>query len=183
MLSKIHLDIVDNIKKTYPFLKVVLEHKMPRTILRLDIYLPDISLAIEIQGIQHYEMNSFFHKDSSSFLEANLRDKEKKAIAANNNIDILYIKYNQKKYLDIVFSKINSRILEMEEDDIMFINSTRYSFEDIEKLICPMCKNRFDFKNAVHGTFGKILFDECCGRRFILIEEGDQYFSTTEKIL
>ena len=183
MLSKIHLDIVDNIKKAYPFLKVVLEHKMPRTILRLDIYLPDISLAIEIQGIQHYEMNSFFHKDSSSFLEANLRDKEKRAIAANNNIDILYIKYNQKKYLDIVFSKINSRILEMEEDDIMFINSTRYSFEDIEKLICPICKNRFDFRAGTHEFLGKILFDECCGRRFILIEEGDQYFSTTEKIL
>lgn len=103
--------IVDSIKKTYPFLKIVLEYKMPKTILRIDIYLPDISLGIEIQGIQHYQMNSFFHKDSSSFLEANLRDKEKKAIAANNNIDILYIKYNQKKYLDIVFSKINGRIL------------------------------------------------------------------------
>ena len=182
MLSKIHLDIIDNIKKAYPFLRVILEHKMPRTALRLDIYLPDISLAIEIQGIQHYEMNSFFHKDSSSFLEANLRDKEKRAIANNNNIDILYIKYNQKKYLDIVFSKINSRILEMEEDDIMFVGSTRYSSDEIEKLICPMCKNRFDFKSITHDFLGKILFDECCGRRFILIEEDNQYFSTTEKI-
>lgn len=183
MLSKIHLDIVNGIKKNYPFLKIILEHKMPRTILRLDIYLPDISLAIEIQGIQHYEMNSFFYKDSSSFLEANLRDKEKKAIAANNNIEILYIKYDQKKYLDMVFLKINSRILEMEEDDIVFVNSTRYFSNDVDKLICPICKNRFDFKNAVHDYLGKILFDECCGRKFILIEEGDQYFSTTEKIL
>lgn len=182
MLSKMHLDIVNNIKKNYPFLKIILEYKMPRTILRLDIYLPDISLAIEIQGIQHYEMNSFFHKDSSGFLEANLRDKEKKSIAISNDIEILYIKYNQNKYLDVVFLKINSRILEMEEDDITFINSTRYSFNDVERLICPMCKNRFDFKNAVHDYFGKILFDECCGRRFILIEKGDEYFSTTEKI-
>ncbi len=55
----------------------------------LDFYLPDYSVGIECQGIQHFEpIERFGGKDS--FIECQKRDKKKKALCEENGIKLLY---------------------------------------------------------------------------------------------
>ena len=184
MLSNLHLKIIDFIVLKYSFLKIEKEYKINRSQLRLDIYLPDLKLGIEIQGIQHYKQNDFFHKNSSSFLESNLRDREKYLLALNNGITILYIKFDDKNPIEKIKKNIDKRILLMEEeDDILYISNRFHHKDKIQFLTCPICKNRLDFKEKYSEKYGEVLSDDCCGRRFMLLESStDEYMTTTEKI-
>jgi len=176
MLSVVHLQVIDFIKKEYPFLKMSLEFQIPKTRLRIDIFLPDISLAIEIQGIQHYEYSDFFHKNQLSFMESNIRDIEKKKTCKKMNIEILYIKYDCKNFLKKVSLKIREKISKMEEHKMIpFTDNVCYGVDEVSDLVCPICKNELDFSSKN--------FDSCCGRDFILIEDGnDGYYATSKKI-
>jgi hypothetical protein len=183
MLSFLHLEIIDFISLNYPFLKIEKEYRIKKSKLRLDIYLPDISLGIEIQGIQHYEQNQFFHKTSNSFLESNLRDREKYLLSINNGIFVLYVKYNEEDPLKKIKATINRRISLMEYDnDIMYIANRFHNEDEIDRLVCPVCRNRFDFKNEFSKEYGETFSDVCCGRKFILVNSGDKYMTITEKI-
>lgn len=59
---------------------------------RYDIYIPSFRLAIEYQGQQHYEEIDFFGPLS----EIQERDKRKKELSDENNVNILYWKYDEK---------------------------------------------------------------------------------------
>lgn len=172
MLSVLHLETIEILKNNFPFLRIITEHKVPNSNLRFDIFLPDISLAIEIQGIQHYEMNSFFYADSSKFLESNLRDRDKKSLALKFGVEVFYLKYDEKNYLSLILKKIEDSIRNMEDEDIIIsFDNTAYSSSEIERLCCPICKNRFQWKNEVDNVLGEIKYDDCCGRRFILFKK------------
>ena len=176
MLSSIHLGVIDFIKKEFPFLKLSLEFQIPKTKLRIDIFLPDIDLAIEIQGIQHYEYSEFFHKNQLNFMEANIRDVEKNKICKKMNLEILYIRYDCDNFLDRVSAKIKEKISKMEEEKIIpFIDNVCYELDDINYLVCPICKNELDFSSSNS--------DSCCGRVFTLIKKGkENYYAVSKKI-
>ena len=62
----------------------------------LDFYLPDYNIAIECQGIQHFEPIDFFGGEEK-FDEQIERDRIKYNLCKNNNINIIYysnINYN-----------------------------------------------------------------------------------------
>ena len=67
----------------------------------LDFYLPDLNLAVECQGIQHFEPKDFFGGDDG-LAEIVERDIRKLKKCLSNNIAMLYVvdneKYFQKKY-------------------------------------------------------------------------------------
>lgn len=67
----------------------------------LDFYLPDLNLAIECQGIQHFEPKEFFGGDDG-LAETVERDNRKLKKCLSNNIAMLYVvdneKYFEKKY-------------------------------------------------------------------------------------
>ena len=67
----------------------------------LDFYLPDYNVAIECQGIQHFEPVDFASKgrDNEFFKIVTERDKRKKIICDKNNIPIIYF-HKFKKYYD-----------------------------------------------------------------------------------
>ncbi len=80
--------------------------------MRLDFYLPDYNIAIECQGIQHFEPVDFAGKGkrwaSEVFKKTLIRDKKKKELCEENNIRLLYfsnLKYNYP-YEVIVDEKI-----------------------------------------------------------------------------
>ena len=54
-----------------------------------DFFIPREMILIEVNGEQHYGLNSFFHKDKFSLIKQQKRDKEKKEWCQINNI--LYI--------------------------------------------------------------------------------------------
>ena len=51
------------------------EVTLPGCGLYLDIFMPSISLAVEVHGRQHYEFVPFFHKTKADFLLARKRDR------------------------------------------------------------------------------------------------------------
>lgn len=61
--------------------------------LELDMFNPDLMLAIEYNGEQHYKYPNGFHKTEEEFIQAIRRDKYKKEICETLNIYLLTIPY------------------------------------------------------------------------------------------
>ena len=61
----------------------------------LDFYLPEYSVAIECQGIQHFEPIEFFG-GKKTFEYIKILDKNKFILCNENNINLFYINYNDK---------------------------------------------------------------------------------------
>lgn len=80
MLEKNNINFV--IEKTFDWLK-------DSSNLFLDFYLPDYNIAIECQGIQHFQPVEWFG-GKKSYLNQVIRDKKKKDLCKSHNIVILY---------------------------------------------------------------------------------------------
>lgn len=62
--------------------------------LELDLYNPELKLAIEYNGSQHYHYNSFMHKNSrDKFQNQQYRDLIKKDLCAKANITLVVVPY------------------------------------------------------------------------------------------
>jgi len=72
--------------------------------LELDFYLPDIQVAIEIQGLQHYNYVPYFHNNYNGYLTALDRDKFKRSQCAKLNIKLFEI--DNQLDADMVIQKL-----------------------------------------------------------------------------
>ena len=70
--------------------------------LRLDFYLPELNLAIEYNGAQHYRKVNHFHKDDAAFFSSLRRDEEKAFACQQLGINIIYFDYQDKLTLELV---------------------------------------------------------------------------------
>jgi len=61
--------------------------------LELDGYNPQLKLAWEYNGIQHYKYTPKFHKSQQDFIDQLQRDKEKKELCKINGIILIEIPY------------------------------------------------------------------------------------------
>lgn len=62
--------------------------------LELDLYNPDMKLAIEYNGSQHYHFNSFMHKNSrDKFQNQQYRDLIKKDLCKKQDITLIVVPY------------------------------------------------------------------------------------------
>ena len=59
--------------------------------LELDFYVEELRLAIEVQGIQHYQYNEIFHGSLDGFLDQISRDKLKASACDKNDITLIEI--------------------------------------------------------------------------------------------
>jgi len=57
-----------------------------------DFFIPTHGIAVEINGDQHDEYNSFFYKNKRSFLEAKERDSRKESLCEMNGWALLVAK-------------------------------------------------------------------------------------------
>ena len=80
----------------YPNQEVVYEHPIGELGMRIDLFLPLIGLAIEIQGRQHREFTSFFHKDEIAWNQGKLYDKKKKEYLLSKGCTFVEIHDNIK---------------------------------------------------------------------------------------
>lgn len=83
--------------------------------LSLDFYLPNQNIAIECQGIQHYEPIERFFKNNIEAFERQLeRDKLKQNICKENNVNLLYFThYNKIEEDETTFKNIDKLIKEI----------------------------------------------------------------------
>lgn len=64
--------------------------------LELDCYNPELKLAVEYNGIQHYNFVPFFHKNKEAFLNQKYRDELKRRMCRDKNIVLLEVPYTVK---------------------------------------------------------------------------------------
>lgn len=93
--SKFENWIENELTKTYPNLKI--KYNLIGDIeAELDIYIPSLRLAIEINGVFHYKPIY----GESKFIKIQASDKRKISLCAENNIDLLTIDISNWKHFD-----------------------------------------------------------------------------------
>jgi hypothetical protein len=99
--SKLHQTAVKIVDRLLPHDTILEEVKLDGTkterhgVLYLDIYLPLRRVAIEVQGQQHFEFNTFHYKNKMDFFRATARDRSKKNWCDINNIVLINLDYNE----------------------------------------------------------------------------------------
>lgn len=83
----------------------------------LDIYIPEINLAVEYMGQQHYESLDFFGGEDR-YKETKQRDKEKKTKCKKNNVKLIRYKYDEpidpQKIAEKICNKSNLEIQKLD---------------------------------------------------------------------
>lgn len=85
----------------------ILFNKMVLDDLQLDIYIPNLKIAFEYQGYQHYIYPNFYHKSLNKFINLVERDKRKKELCNQRGITLIEFPYFDKLSLSNVITKLN----------------------------------------------------------------------------
>jgi len=64
--------------------------------LELDCFDPELRIAVEYNGVQHYKFIPFFHKNKEAFLNQKYRDDMKRRICKENGILLIEVPYTLK---------------------------------------------------------------------------------------
>ena len=62
--------------------------------LELDCYCPELRLAVEYNGVQHYKFVPYFHKNKEAFLNQKYRDDMKRRICKENGINLVEVPHS-----------------------------------------------------------------------------------------
>lgn len=79
------------LQSKYPLDTIYEDVTIPGSRLSLDFFIPSRKLAVEVQGQQHFERNSFFHESNSDFFAQQKRDEEKRIFCEINNIKLIIV--------------------------------------------------------------------------------------------
>jgi hypothetical protein len=90
--------LVNFLKRTFPNENIICQAKFswlgPKK--SIDIYLPNLGIAIEYQGEQHYKPVDFFGGEKSHLKQVK-RDKEKLSLCQKNNLKLIHFSYQNYK--------------------------------------------------------------------------------------
>lgn len=78
---------------------------------RFDFYLPQLKVAIEFDGAQHFVYTPKFHKTRGAFMAAQERDREKNSYCLANNIALYRIPYWELDHLISLTDLIQDKFL------------------------------------------------------------------------
>ena len=99
--SKFHIRARELLKEMFHSYRILEEVKLPgstdshkKGVLYLDFYIPQIMLAVEVHGQQHYEYTPFLHQNKADFAIAQAKDDDKIRWCELNKIDIIVLKYS-----------------------------------------------------------------------------------------
>jgi len=74
--------------------------------LRLDWYIPELRLAFEFDGVQHFEYSEFFHRNKFEFQRAQDRDYQKSFLCEQEGIAIVRFAYDEDLTPALVRAKV-----------------------------------------------------------------------------
>lgn len=107
------LRVFELTKKIYPKNKVIFQHR-PYYLktdygsqLSYDIFIPNLNIAIEYQGKQHYEAVDFFGGEET-FIDTQRRDVLKAQLSHKNGIRLIYISYWEEITKELIKKRIDS---------------------------------------------------------------------------
>jgi hypothetical protein len=122
--SGLHLKARQILKDLYPSIQILEEIQIPirkSEYLIVDFFIPLLSIIVEVQGQQHYEKSSLFHKSDNDFI------KQKNNITKDNIplLQILDAIRNIKKIPDTTVTNSCIRFIailrQLKEKDLLLI--------------------------------------------------------------
>lgn len=90
--------LADLLEKTlhdlFPHNTIIKEHYVNYKDERLffDFFIKELSMLVEVQGVQHYKFVKHFHVDKEGFVKQKKRDNLKKAYCEENDLFFMEIK-------------------------------------------------------------------------------------------
>lgn len=122
--SKLETEIIiflkeQNIQYIYEYKPTFLQTR--KSSMRLDFYLPEYNIAIECQGIQHFEPSNFGSRQINkyeSLQQTQNRDKKKHSLCKENGLRILYYTNIKEEslphnYFDKIYTDKNELLKEI----------------------------------------------------------------------
>jgi len=104
--SKLHSSAVKLIREKYPLIPiyeempVILEGKQKAF---FDIWLPTLNMVVEVNGQQHYEFSSLYHKFKWELSKQKAQDRKKIEWCELNDISLAILKYdNTEEWQEIL---------------------------------------------------------------------------------
>lgn len=94
--SKLQHDIYNLACKAYKPYEVVYEYPIGELNQRIDIFIPLLGIAIEVDGIQHETFTGFFFKDENAWNYSVKLDTDKNKYLYNQGVKLVRIPYNTK---------------------------------------------------------------------------------------
>jgi len=79
----------ERIKQEYGDQTILEEFTIPKSRLRIDFFLPNLMMAIEVHGRQHFEFVKHFHGTRKNYIHAKHNDAEKARWCELNNIELV----------------------------------------------------------------------------------------------
>ena len=80
----------------YPTYEVVYEYPIGNLGQRIDIFIPLLGIALEIDGIQHFKFVKFFFKDEAAWNSAKRLDEQKENYLVEHGVKLVRIPYDTK---------------------------------------------------------------------------------------
>lgn len=80
----------------------------------IDVYIPELMLAIEYQGLQHYQRNKYYQENVDKFTEYIERDSKKKQLCESYGVKIIYWPFTKS----ITLFELNKVLIENDFDRI-----------------------------------------------------------------
>lgn len=78
--------------------------------LRIDFFIPHISVGIEVDGIQHFQFVEAWHKDQAGFKASQRRDYKKSTMAFELGIALARVRYDETVTFDLLRERIDEAI-------------------------------------------------------------------------
>ena len=96
-MSKLCDQVVDTLRESFPGMKITRELHVnyEKQRLYIDIWIPQLNLAIEVHGKQHDEFVKHFHGTIEDYWKSNRRDRLKKEWADVNGITYLILRSHE----------------------------------------------------------------------------------------
>lgn len=112
--SKLHKTTFAVLKKQFPlsliqqeFSIVVIDERGRKNTLFLDFFMPQLRIAIECQGRQHFERVGFFqNSNGDGFKQQQNNDILKQEWCDENNVSLVIIRYDDDVTEEVVLSRI-----------------------------------------------------------------------------
>ena len=86
--SQLQYEIGELLQRRFPYDTILEDITIPRSKLSLDFFIPQRRIAIEVQGSQHFNQNSFFHETKTDFFRQQERDLQKAKFCSLNRITL-----------------------------------------------------------------------------------------------
>lgn len=103
----------DYFKRPFPKVKAnFIRNPKTNRPLELDCYNPDLKIALEHHGIQHYEYPNRYHKSEDEFKELKYRDNIKSAMCQKLGIKLIIVKYDvpEAELKSYILAKLNEKV-------------------------------------------------------------------------